>query len=196
MWDTLHSLRNASDVGFIAHAVTCLAIYGNAFVSPDFVSLPAHHSVRDVYHTIIIQNSVHSLRIMATLSYYGRCRRHCLTFTGAAHDRRTLRADPNHRGNRFLDKLGKTGSPMQLVNGIFLLATFFSVRIVYGGYMVSLFCSFKPAGAYKESAVQSWQFFLTMSAVRSQIHPVQYAGYLGGNLTLNFLNWLWYVLSS
>ena len=34
----------------------------------------------------------------------------------------------------FLDKTGRTGSTLQLVNGVLLLATFFFVRIVYGWY--------------------------------------------------------------
>jgi hypothetical protein len=39
--------------------------------------------------------------------------------------------------SRFLDKTGKTGSRLQLVNGIALLSTFFCVRLVWGGKMVS-----------------------------------------------------------
>lgn len=34
----------------------------------------------------------------------------------------------------FLDKLDMTGSTLQLVNGVCLLATFFGARICYGGY--------------------------------------------------------------
>lgn len=40
--------------------------------------------------------------------------------------------------NRFLDKMGKTGSRLQFVNGIALLGSFFCVRLVWGGKMVSL----------------------------------------------------------
>lgn len=38
---------------------------------------------------------------------------------------------------RFLDKTGRTGSTLQLINGIVLLAAFASVRLVWGGLMVS-----------------------------------------------------------
>jgi hypothetical protein len=38
---------------------------------------------------------------------------------------------------RFLDKTGGTGSTFQLINGVFVLATFFGIRIVYGGMVVS-----------------------------------------------------------
>lgn len=39
---------------------------------------------------------------------------------------------------RFLDKLGHTGTRMQAVNGFFLLSSFFSVRLVYGFYIVRI----------------------------------------------------------
>jgi hypothetical protein len=38
--------------------------------------------------------------------------------------------------NRFMDKMNKTGSTRQLVNGVLLLVSFFFVRIVWGGKMV------------------------------------------------------------
>jgi hypothetical protein len=37
-----------------------------------------------------------------------------------------------------MDKTGRTGSKAQLINGFFLLAAFFGVRIVYGGKVVRL----------------------------------------------------------
>ena len=39
---------------------------------------------------------------------------------------------------RFLDKLGYTGSTLQLVNGLCLLSSFCLSRLVYGAYMVHL----------------------------------------------------------
>ena len=39
---------------------------------------------------------------------------------------------------RFLDKTGRTGSALQLVNGVFLILAFFGVRLVYGGLVVRL----------------------------------------------------------
>lgn len=36
-----------------------------------------------------------------------------------------------------MDKLGMTGSNLQLVNGVALLSTFFGARLGYGGLMVS-----------------------------------------------------------
>jgi hypothetical protein len=38
----------------------------------------------------------------------------------------------------MLDKTNNTGGTFQLVNGVFLVLSFFGVRIVYGGYTVRL----------------------------------------------------------
>ncbi|EIE80770.1 hypothetical protein RO3G_05475 [Rhizopus delemar RA 99-880] len=35
----------------------------------------------------------------------------------------------------FMDKIGWTGSRIQLVNGVFLLLTFFGARILFGTFM-------------------------------------------------------------
>jgi len=43
---------------------------------------------------------------------------------------------------RFMDKTGRTGTRMQAINGGFLLSAFFFVRMMYGGYIVSLLLTF------------------------------------------------------
>lgn len=35
-----------------------------------------------------------------------------------------------------MDKTGRTGTRAQLINGVFLVSSFFFVRIVYGGWIV------------------------------------------------------------
>jgi len=73
----------------------------------------------------------------------------------------------------FLDKTNRTGSQLQLINGILLLLTFFSARIVYGGYI-------------------SIQFFSTLRQVRHEI-PLAYTLTYGFvNLMLQGLNWFWF----
>ncbi len=73
-----------------------------------------------------------------------------------------------------MDKTGNTGTTFQLINGIFLLASFFGVRLVYGGSV-------------------SIQFFFTLYEVWREI-PVFYVIIFGsGNLILQGLNILWYV---
>ncbi|KAF8319414.1 DUF887-domain-containing protein, partial [Clavulina sp. PMI_390] len=73
----------------------------------------------------------------------------------------------------FFDKLGMTGSLPQLINGVLLLGTFFTARIVYGGYMTV-------------------EFFHTMQSIQHEIPAVQYYAYFGGNILLNGLNWFWF----
>jgi len=73
----------------------------------------------------------------------------------------------------FLDKTGRTGSRAQLINGFFLLGSFFFVRIVYGGYI-------------------SIQFLNTLKQVRHEI-PLAYTLIYGlGNFVLQGLNWFWF----
>ncbi|KAF8590080.1 DUF887-domain-containing protein [Ramaria rubella] len=72
----------------------------------------------------------------------------------------------------FLDKTNRTGGLLQLINGIMLLATFFLVRICYGGWM-------------------SLRFFYTLKEVKGEIPTVVAAAYGLGNLVLQALNWFW-----
>lgn len=79
------------------------------------------------------------------LAYY--CN-HCLLWevyvqpTRASPSASMLTTQNTHRStiflniHWFLDKTGRTGSPLQLVNGIFLLGAFLGVRIIYGGKIV------------------------------------------------------------
>jgi len=109
------------------------------------------------------------------------------------------RFDTEFRHPRFFDKLGMTGSMPQLINGILLLLTFLFVRIFYGGYLVS--CHFRAA-IDNECSInrhtdyrQSWQFYGTMQSIKRQIPALVYYSYLFGNAVLNFLNWLWWVVT-
>ncbi|KAF8643855.1 hypothetical protein AX16_008872 [Volvariella volvacea WC 439] len=73
----------------------------------------------------------------------------------------------------FLDKTGRTGTTFQLVNGIALLASFFGVRIVYGG-------------------ITSYYFYHTLREVHETV-PLSYTLIYGlGNLLLQSLNWFWF----
>ncbi|KAH9928505.1 DUF887-domain-containing protein [Epithele typhae] len=75
--------------------------------------------------------------------------------------------------HRFLDKTGHTGSTAQWLNGVVLLSTFFSVRIVYGWYLT--------AG-----------FLHALFAARAELSPVYLVLFTAGNLTLNTLNAVWF----
>ncbi|KAH7889571.1 DUF887-domain-containing protein [Phlebopus sp. FC_14] len=73
----------------------------------------------------------------------------------------------------FLDKTGKTGSTVQLINGFALLTTFFAVRLIWGGFM-------------------SYDFFVTMSEVYNELPLFYVVIYGGGNIVLQCLNWFWF----
>jgi len=93
---------------------------------------------------------------------------------------------------RFLDKTGRTGSRIQLVNGLLLLSTFFGVRLVYGSMLVrtvpvalSIYLSLPYS--------QSYGFLCTLAQVRDQISVSYVIVYGLGNIVLQGLNWLWFV---
>ncbi|KAJ6525724.1 DUF887-domain-containing protein [Mycena capillaripes] len=73
-----------------------------------------------------------------------------------------------------LDKTNRTGSTFQLVNGIFLISTFFFVRLMYGGYT-------------------SYQFFQSLYNHRQEISTTALALISVGNVLLQGLNWFWLV---
>ncbi|KAI0261345.1 DUF887-domain-containing protein [Gloeopeniophorella convolvens] len=75
--------------------------------------------------------------------------------------------------DRMLDKTGKTGTLLQLVNGLTLIGTFAGARLVYGSIM-------------------SLQFYQTLFEVRDGVSVVILLGYAIGNTVLNGLNVVWF----
>lgn len=73
----------------------------------------------------------------------------------------------------FLDKVGKTGTPLQMVNAGFLLAAFFGARLVYGPFL-------------------SYDFLRTMWSVRHEMSPFVTGSFAAGNIVLNILNFWWF----
>jgi hypothetical protein len=107
----------------------------------------------------------------------------------------------------FCDKLGLTGSKVQLYNGIALIFTFFSCRLVWGTYnSVRVFGDVWSAMHNKPSYIP-----LTSEVAQNLTVPIRYestmrfvsesssiptwlgALYLAANLTLNSLNFYWFV---
>lgn len=107
----------------------------------------------------------------------------------------------------FFDKLGMTGSRAQLYNGIMLIVTFFSCRLLWGTYNSFLvgrdmWTAFHtPPSSFADSPIipdgelfpvrykQTMQF-----ASESSVLPLWLAAvYLGANVTLNSLNFYWFV---
>ncbi|KAF9227826.1 DUF887-domain-containing protein [Gyrodon lividus] len=74
----------------------------------------------------------------------------------------------------FLDKTGKTGSTLQLINGFALLSVFFCVRLIWGGKM-------------------SYEFFVTLNGVYEHLPLVYIVVYGASNIMLQGLNWFWFM---
>ncbi|KAI1079403.1 TLC domain-containing protein [Whalleya microplaca] len=107
----------------------------------------------------------------------------------------------------FFDKLGKTGSRAQLYNGLMLIFTFFSCRLVWGSYQSVLVARDVWVGVHSKPTVlatlapedaanatfplrytETMQFVSESSSV-----PIWLAAiYMGSNLTLNSLNFYWF----
>ncbi|KAL1896478.1 hypothetical protein Cpir12675_002767 [Ceratocystis pirilliformis] len=98
----------------------------------------------------------------------------------------------------FLDKLNMTGSKLQAYNGAMLIFTFFICRLVFGTYqsyltMKDIWASINvvPAVAYLEpSKLPSVHQFTT---VDSAIPVWLGLAYLAANITLNSLNFYWFI---
>ncbi|KAI0012879.1 TLC domain-containing protein [Xylariaceae sp. FL0662B] len=107
----------------------------------------------------------------------------------------------------FFDKLGMTGSRAQLYNGLMLIFTFFSCRLVWGTYQSFLvardlwtslhskpmvFATILPEDA--DNATFPSQYAHTMQFVSDSTHVPYWlaAVYVGSNLTLNSLNFYWF----
>ncbi|KAI1373592.1 DUF887-domain-containing protein [Hypoxylon crocopeplum] len=107
----------------------------------------------------------------------------------------------------FFDKLGMTGSRAQLYNGLMLIFTFFSCRLVWGTYQSFLVARDLWTGLYSTPAVLATtapedvlnatfpsQYANTMKFVSESTNiPLWIAAiYIGANLTLNSLNFYWF----
>jgi len=108
----------------------------------------------------------------------------------------------------FFDKLGMTGSKAQLYNGLMLIFTFFSCRLVWGTYQSFMVARDVWTGLgggpttlatvtpeLAQNVAFPAQYAETMQYVTSSTHVPMWlaAVYIGSNLTLNFLNFYWFV---
>ncbi|KAF2403850.1 DUF887-domain-containing protein, partial [Trichodelitschia bisporula] len=103
----------------------------------------------------------------------------------------------------FCDKLNMTGSTLQFLNGLCLLATFAGCRLVWGSYNSVLvyydawraFAASSSSGpafslkALSAADAEALRFYGTGDA---DVPLWLVAAYLGSNLTLNGLNWYWF----
>ncbi|RDA82692.1 hypothetical protein CP532_3738 [Ophiocordyceps camponoti-leonardi (nom. inval.)] len=95
----------------------------------------------------------------------------------------------------FMDKTNMTGSRAQLYNGYILLFTFFSCRLVYGTYQSILaFRDIWAAVDITPNATSRDTAVMMFATDRSAIPYWLAAIYLASNLTLNGLNFYWFVM--
>ncbi|KAI0415319.1 TLC domain-containing protein [Xylaria grammica] len=112
----------------------------------------------------------------------------------------------------FFDKLGMTGSRAQLYNGLVLIGTFFSCRLVWGTYQSVVIYRDLLAGINQTPSVPSLSpsADIEKDAAATDVFPARYAEsmqfvtastsvplwlaaiYIGSNLTLNSLNFYWF----
>ncbi|KAF1813626.1 DUF887-domain-containing protein [Eremomyces bilateralis CBS 781.70] len=104
----------------------------------------------------------------------------------------------------FCDKLNLTGSRIQLINGIILLCTFFSCRLVWGTYSsMQAFSDIYRAWTADKDELALYLDRRTAALLPGSEDTMRYAGemhmpawlgatYLAANLTLNSLNFFWF----
>ncbi|KAK1598089.1 TLC domain-containing protein [Colletotrichum navitas] len=105
----------------------------------------------------------------------------------------------------FFDKLGMTGSRAQLYNGLMLLFTFFSSRLVYGTYQsVKVFSDIYAAinahpvlpkdTSPERDAILAPTGVMKFATEASTVPTWLAVTYLISNLTLNSLNFYWFIM--
>ncbi|KAI0966991.1 TLC domain-containing protein [Xylaria arbuscula] len=104
----------------------------------------------------------------------------------------------------FFDKLGMTGSRAQLYNGLVLIGTFFSCRLVWGTYQSVLVYRDLWAGVHQAPDALSAEKAGTLGVPARYAESMQFVNastgvplwlaviYVGSNLTLNSLNFYWF----
>ncbi|KAJ2899711.1 hypothetical protein MKZ38_002904 [Zalerion maritima] len=93
----------------------------------------------------------------------------------------------------FCDKLGMTGSRLQLYNGFALIFTFFSCRLVYGTYQSTrVFSDVWTALHQPEAPTNDPSGVLLFSDPKTPVPTWLAVVYLGSNITLNTLNFFWF----
>ena len=105
----------------------------------------------------------------------------------------------------FFDKLNMTGSKAQLYNGIILLVTFASCRLIYGTMQsVYVFLDMWKAihnspdagylaASHGNSTMSDPNHNMMAFATEAEPIPVWLFGvYMASNMTLNSLNWFWF----
>lgn len=93
-----------------------------------------------------------------------------------------------------MDKVNMTGTRAQLYNGLMLLFTFFSCRLVYGTYMSLQVFSDIWAGINATPKMKLISPTMAFATSDSTVPAWLGTVYLASNMTLNFLNFYWFFM--
>jgi hypothetical protein len=184
LWDLMVTVQNVQifGIGMLFHAICALCVFSFGFVSP--LGLSKYFWVLMRWQRPFV-NYYATTFILYELS------------------------SPFLNIHWFCDKLNMTGSRIQFVNGIVLLITFFSCRLVWGSYSsITVFADVwraYKAGPLSLTDPQSGKLnnntivgnagfkHDVMQFADGQSIPLWLAAtYLASNLILNGLNWFWF----
>ena len=172
LWDLVVTSLNL-DVfgpGTLAHAAAALLVYLLGFVSLQDVPQSRNNLLTEPWQRPFV-------------NYYG-----CIFILWEL-------STPFLNIHWFLDKLNMTGTRVQLYNGLLLLFSFFSCRLVYGIYQsYRVFKDIWAAVNFQITPDHRVSPLLEFTDERSTVPLWLAALYLASNLTLNGLNLYWFFM--
>lgn len=170
VWDLVVTSLNLDvfGLGTLAHAIAALLVYSLGFVrNPYSISLTTDTN-EEKQRPIV--NSYSCIFILWELS------------------------TPFLNVHWFMDKLNMTGSTAQLYNGIALLGTFFTTRLLFGTYQSFLVAHdfYLALNSHPSAKILEISPFMTYVTEDTTMPAWAALSYLAANLTLNFLNFYWF----
>ncbi|KAI9857492.1 MAG: hypothetical protein M1813_008242 [Trichoglossum hirsutum] len=199
LWDLIVSWRYLDLFGFglLAHAVSALVVFSLGFVSTFLFPFLFDCGRRSGFSLSTPSIRLRRNKYGANELWY--LQRPFVHYYGPTFILYEL-SSPFLNFHWFFDKLHMTGSKAQLYNGLMLLATFFSCRLVWGTYQsIRVYQDVWAAlqnpgpGYRRSSASAAGDEDDMMRFSGSQVVPVWLAiTYLGSNVILNTLNFYWF----
>ncbi|KAI9846702.1 MAG: hypothetical protein M1837_003757 [Sclerophora amabilis] len=170
--------------GMLAHAISALVVFSLGFVS----------FLQDDFVSGLLNTGISCLRVQRPfVNYYGP--------TFILYEL----SSPFLNFHWFFDKVNMTGSKAQWYNGIALLASFLSCRLLWGTYQSvrvyqDVWAALQAPGPDPLSSMSSDQLLLItnpdlkiMKLSGPQVVPLWLSiTYLGSNIVLNTLNFYWF----
>lgn len=175
VWDLVVTSLNIDvfGLGTLAHAVAALLVYALGFVR-------ISSSLLCMFYYVL---SKLTLAQRPLLNYYG-----CVFILWEL-------STPFLNIHWFMDKVNMTGTTAQLYNGLVLLFTFFSCRLVYGSYQtIRVFSDLWSAVNVHPSPAKLNSTIMAFATEDSTVPMWLGLAYLASNVTLNSLNFYWFFM--